>query len=55
LLIVLDPGRGDQLLELGEGAVHDDPPAVEDRDSVGELFRLVQVLGRQQHRRALAR
>src|SRR4030095_16418565 len=53
LLDVLDGGRREQLLELGQGAVGDDPALVQDRDPVGELFGLVQVLGGQQHRRAL--
>ena len=53
LLDVLDLGGREQLLELGEGAVHDDPTLVEDRDPVGELFGLVQVLRREQHRRAV--
>ena len=44
LLDVLDGGRGHELLELGEGAVGDDPALVQDRDPVGELLRLVQVL-----------
>jgi hypothetical protein len=52
LLDVLDLGGREQLLELGEGAVHDDPALVQDRDPVGELFGLVQVLGGEQHRRA---
>ena len=54
LLDVLDLGGREQLLELGEGAVHDDPALVEDRDPVGELLGLVQVLRREQHRRAAA-
>src|SRR5215218_11210137 len=53
LLDVLDLGRWEELLELGEGAVGDDPTLLEDRDPVGELFGLVQVLGGEQHRRAL--
>ena len=55
LLDVLDLGGREQLLELGEGAVHDDPALVEDRDPVGELLGLVEVLRREQHRRAAAR
>src|SRR5512133_2998104 len=53
LLDILDLGRREQLLEFGEGAVGDDPTLVEDRDPVGQLFGLVQVLGGEQHRRAL--
>src|SRR5215218_8354844 len=43
LLDVLDLGGREQLLQLPEGAVHDDPALVEDRDLVGELFCLVQI------------
>jgi hypothetical protein len=46
-------GGRQELLELGEGAVGDDPPLAEDRDPVGEMFGLVQVLRGEQHRRAL--
>src|SRR5215207_2864780 len=53
LLDVFDLGGREQLLELGEGAVGDDPTLVEDRDPVGELFGLVQILRREQHRRAV--
>ena len=53
LLDVFDLGGREQLLELGEGAVHDDPTLVKDRDPVGELFGLVEILRREQHRRAL--
>jgi hypothetical protein len=35
LLDVLDLGGRQQLLELGQGAVDDDPTLVEDRDPVG--------------------
>ena len=55
LLDVLDLGGREQLLEFGERAVHDDPALVKDRDPVGELFGLVEMLGREQHRRAAAR
>ncbi len=55
LLDVLDLGGREQGLELGEGAVGDDPALVEDRDPVGEVLGLVEVLRREQHRRALAR
>ena len=44
---------GSSCLSSVEGAVHDDPTLVEDRDPVGELFGLVQVLRREQHRRAM--
>ena len=50
LLDVLDLGGRQQQFQLGEGAVHDDPTLVEDRDPVGELFGLVQVLRGEQHR-----
>src|SRR6266540_3177306 len=53
LLDVLDRGGREEVLELGEGAVGDDPTLVEDRDPVGQLFGLVQVLRGEQHRRAL--
>ena len=52
LLDVLDLGGREQLLELGEGAVLDDRALVQDRDAVGELLGLVEVLGGQQHGRA---
>ena len=54
LLDVLDLRRREQLLELGEGAVGDDSSLVEDRDPVGELFGLVEVLRGEQHRGAVA-
>ena len=52
-LDVLDLGGREELLQLGEGAVRDDPSLVEDRDPVGELFGLVEVLRGEQHRGAL--
>src|ERR1700722_17635307 len=52
LLDVLDLGGREELLQLGEGAVRDDPPPVQDRDPVGEMLGLVQILRREQHRRA---
>src|SRR3954453_14776774 len=52
LLHVLDLCGRDEPLELGKGSVHDDPALVEDRDAICELLGLVQVLGRQQDRRA---
>src|ERR1700728_1207867 len=51
-LDVLDLGGREELLQLRERAVRDDPPLVQDRDPVGELFGLVQVLRREQHCRA---
>lgn len=54
LLDVLDRGGREEPLELGEGAVHDDPTLVEDRDPVGQLLGLVQVLRGEQHRRSVA-
>ena len=45
---------GSSGLELGEGAVGDDPALVQDRDPVGEVLGLVEVLRREQHRGALA-
>jgi hypothetical protein len=41
LLDVFDRGGRQQLSELGQGAVDDDPALVEDRDPVGELFGTV--------------
>ena len=46
---------GSSCLELGQGAVDDDPALVQDRDPVGQLLGLVQVLGREQHGRAALR
>jgi hypothetical protein len=40
----------DQPLELGRGALGDQPPVVEDRDPVGRLVCLLQVLRRQEDR-----
>jgi hypothetical protein len=40
------------LLEFGEGAVLDDRALVQDRDAVGKLLGLIEVLGGQQHGRA---
>src|SRR5580700_3100023 len=53
LFDVFDLGRREQLLELGERAVHDDPAPVEYRNPVGELLGLLQVVRRQQHGRAV--
>ena len=55
LLDVFDRGGREQLLELGQSAVHDDPALVEDRDPVGKLFGFLQLLRGEQHRRALPR
>ena len=52
LLDVLHLGRRHQRLELGERAVHEDPALVEDRDPVGELLGLVEVLRGEQDRGA---
>jgi predicted ATPase/DNA-binding SARP family transcriptional activator len=53
LLDVGDLGRREELFQFGEGAVGDDPPLMQDRDPVGEVFGLVQVLRGEQHRDAL--
>ena len=55
LLDVLDLGGRQQLPELGQGAVDDDPALVQDRDPVGQLLGLVQVLGGEQHGRPALR
>src|SRR5258708_12055390 len=52
LLDVFDLGGREQVLEFDEGAVHDDPTLVEDRDPVGELFGLVHILRPEPHRHA---
>ena len=41
LLDVFDLGGWEQLLELCQRAIDDDPALVEDRDPIGELFGLV--------------
>ena len=48
------PGA-DRRLELAAGALGDDPAVVDDRDAVGQLVGLVEVLRGQQHRRAVGR
>jgi hypothetical protein len=53
LFDVFDLGGREQLPELGESAVHDDPTPVEDRDPIGEVFGLVQIVRREPHRRAV--
>ena len=50
----LDPLAADLRLELVRGAAGDDLPVVDDRDRVGQLVGLLEVLGRQQEGRALA-
>ena len=50
----LDAGPADLRLELVGGAAGDDLAVVDDRDRVGQLVRLLEVLRRQQERRALA-
>src|SRR5262245_32118672 len=52
LLDVLDLGGREELLQLREGAVGDDPALMQDRDPVGELLGLVQVLHGEKHRRS---
>ena len=49
LLDVLDLRRRQELLQLGERAVRDDAPLVQDRDPVRELLGLVEVLRGEQH------
>jgi hypothetical protein len=44
LLDVLDLGGWEQLPELGQSAVHDDPVLVKDRDPVGEVLGLLELL-----------
>ena len=53
LLDVLDRRRREELLQLGEGAVGDDPALVQDRDPVGELLGLVEVLRGEQDGRTV--
>ena len=50
----LDPLAADLRLELVGGAAGDDLPVVDDGDRVGQLVGLLEVLRRQQQRRALA-
>ena len=50
----LDPFATDLRLELVGGAAGDDLAVVDDGDRVGELVGLLEVLGREQERRALA-
>jgi hypothetical protein len=49
LLDVLDLRRRQEFLQFVERSVHDDPALVQDRDPVGELLCLVQILRGQQH------
>ncbi|MDH6626516.1 hypothetical protein M2271_004333 [Streptomyces sp. LBL] len=50
----IDPDAAGHRLELVRRAVGDDPAGVDDRDPVGELVGLLQVLGGQQDRRTTA-
>ena len=50
----LDPLAADLRLELVGRAAGDDLAVVDDRDRVGELVRLLEVLRRQQQRRPFA-
>ena len=52
---VLDLRGREQLLQLGERAAGDDAALVQDRDAVGQMFGLVEVLRGQQHGRARVR
>ncbi len=45
-------GFADRRLQVVGGAFSDDPPVIDDRDAVGELVGLVEVLRGEQHRRA---
>ena len=47
-----DVAAGHKALELGRGALRDQPAVVEDRDPVGESIRLLEVLGGQEDRDA---
>ena len=49
----LQPLPADLVLELVGGALGDDPPAVDDRDRVGEPVGLLEILRREQQRGAL--
>ena len=51
----LDVPAGDSALEFGGGAFGDDPPVIEHRDTVGELVGLLEVLGGEEDRHAVAR
>ena len=46
--------RADRRLQLGRGAVRRDPATVHDPDPLRQPVCLLQVLGRQQHRRPVA-
>src|SRR5262245_30434328 len=48
----LDVASGDAALELLGAALGDDPALVEDRDPIGEMIRLVQVLRGEEDRDA---
>jgi hypothetical protein len=49
----LDDGGAHRGLQLGRGAFGDLLPAVDHRDQVGQAVGLLEVLGREQHRRAV--
>ena len=49
-----EAGAPGLVLELERGALGDDPAVVDDDDAVGELVGLVEVLGREEERRAVA-
>lgn len=49
LLDVLDLRGRKQALESGEGVVRDDAALMEDRDAVGQLLRLIEILRGEQH------
>ena len=48
----LERTGADLRFQLTRGALRDEPAVIDHADAVGELVRLVEVLGRQQHRRA---
>ena len=49
----VDAAAGDPLLELPGGSLRDDASSVEDRDAVGELVGLLEVLRGEEHRGAV--
>ena len=53
VVVQLDDLAAGARLELGSRALGDDPAVVEHRDAVGEPIGLLQVLGGQEHRRAV--
>ena len=50
----VDDVLAEAILELGRGPLRDDESAVDDRDPVGEAVRLLEVLRREEDRRAVA-